>query len=109
MLAVQEDISREISEKLRLRLTGEEKTRLTKRPTTNSEAYHLYLQGLYWWNKRNPEALQKGLQFFQQALEKDPAYALAYVGLADVYVPWPILATPCCRRSRPCPRLKQQP
>ena len=85
LLAVQEDISREISGKLRLRLTGEEKARLGKRPTTNSEAYQLYLQGRYWWNKRNPEALQKGLQFFQQAVEKDPGYALAYVGVADSY------------------------
>ncbi len=85
LLAVQEDISREISEKLRLRLSGEEKTRLAKRPTTNSEAYQLYLQGRYWWNKRNPEALQKGLQFFQQAVEKDPGYALAHVGVADSY------------------------
>ncbi len=85
IFAVQEDISRAISEKLRLRLTGEEKTRLARRPTTNSEAYQLYLQGRYWWNKRNPEALQKGLQFFQQAAEKDPGYALAYVGIADSY------------------------
>ena len=85
LLAVQEDISREISEKLRLRLSGEEKTRLAKRPTTNNEAYQLYLQGRYWWNKRNPEALRKGLQFFQQAVEKDPSYALAHVGVADSY------------------------
>jgi serine/threonine protein kinase/tetratricopeptide (TPR) repeat protein len=85
LLAVQEDISREISERLRLRLTSEEKTHLTKRPTTNNEAYQLYLQGRYWWNKRNPEALQKGLQFFQQAVDKDPRYALAYVGIADSY------------------------
>ncbi len=85
ILGVQEDISREISEKLRLRLSGEEKTRLAKRPTTNREAYQLYLQGRYWWNKRNPEALQKGLQYFQQAVEKDPGYALAYVGVADSY------------------------
>src|SRR5262249_21864406 len=77
--------SREISEKLRLRLTGEEKTRLAKRSTTNSEAYQLYLQGRYWWNKRTPQALQKGLAYFQQATDKDPGYALAYVGLSDSY------------------------
>src|SRR5208283_1925701 len=78
LLVVQEDISREISERLRLRLTGEERMHLAKPPTINSEAYQLYLQGRYWWNKRNPEALQKGLQFFQQAVDKDPGYALAY-------------------------------
>ena len=85
LLTVQEDISREISERLRLRLTSEEKTHLTKRPTTNNEAYQLYLQGRYWGYKRNPEALQKGLQFFQQAVDTDPRYALAYVGIADSY------------------------
>jgi len=85
LLKVQEDISREISEKLRLRLTGEEKTRLAKRSTTNSEAFQLYLQGRYWWNKRTPQALQKGLAYFQQATDKDPGYALAYVGLSDSY------------------------
>jgi len=85
LLAVQEDISREISERLRLRLTGEEKLHLAKPPTINNEAYQLYLQGRYWWNKRNPEALQKGLQFFQQAVDKDHGYALAYVGIADSY------------------------
>ncbi len=86
LLVVQEDISREISERLRLRLTGEERMHLAKPPTINSEAYQLYLQGRYWWNKRNPEALQKGLQFFQQAVDKDPGYALAYVGIADSYI-----------------------
>ena len=83
LLVVQEDISREISERLRLRLTGEEKMHLAKPPTISSEAYQLYLQGRYWWNKRNPEASRKGLQFFQQAVDKDPGYALAYVGIAD--------------------------
>jgi len=85
ILLLQEDLSREISQKLRLKLTGEEKARLTRRYTENTEAYQLYLHGRYWWNKRNPEALQKGLQFFQQAIEKDPGYALAYVGLSDSY------------------------
>ncbi len=85
LLAVQEDISREISGKLRLRLTGEEKTRLGKRPTTSTEAYQLYLQGRYWWNKRTGEGMNKGVEYFEQAIEKDPNYALAYAGLADSY------------------------
>jgi eukaryotic-like serine/threonine-protein kinase len=106
LLEVQEGISREISEKLRLRLTGEEKTRLAKRPTTNSEAYQLYLQGRYWWNKRNPEALQKGLQFFQQAVEKDPGYALAYVGLADSYNILPSTAYDAMRPREAMPKAK---
>ncbi len=85
VFALQEDLSKEISEKLRLRLTGEEKQRLTKRYTENAEAYQLYLKGRYYWNKRTEEGLQKAVEYFQQAVDKDPAYALAYAGLADSY------------------------
>ncbi len=82
---LQDDLSREISEKLRLRLTGDEKRRLTKRYTEDAEAYRLYLKGRYHWNKRNPEGLQKAVDYFQQALNRDPVYPLAYAGLADTY------------------------
>jgi eukaryotic-like serine/threonine-protein kinase len=85
VFALQEDLAREISEKLRLRLTGEEKQRLTRRYTENAEAYQLYLKGRYQWNKRSPEGFGKALEYFQQAVEKDPVYALAYAGLADTY------------------------
>ena len=85
IFAIQEGIAQEISENLRLRLTGEEKRRMTKRYTENAEAYQLYLKGRYHWNKRTGEGLKKGIQFFQQAIEKDPGYALAYTGLADCY------------------------
>ncbi len=85
IFAVQEDISKAITDKLRLRLTGEQEKRLTKRSTENPGAYQLYLKGRYYWNKRTPEAVRKGLQFFEQALEKDPSYALAYAGVADSY------------------------
>ena len=85
VFALQDDLSREISEKLRLRLTGEERQRLTKRYTEDSEAYRLYLKGRYHWNKRSPESLQKAVEYFRQALDKDPAYSLAYAGLADTY------------------------
>ncbi len=83
LLAIQEDLSKEISEKLRLRLTGEEKKRLGKRYTENPEAYQLYLKGRYYWNKRTEEGFSKSQEYFQQAIAKDPNYALAYVGLAD--------------------------
>ncbi len=83
ILQVQEEISREISGKLRLRLTGEEQERVTKRYTENTEAYQLYLKGRYFWNKRTEEGLKKGIEYFQQAIEKDPNYAPAYAGLAD--------------------------
>jgi TolB-like protein/Tfp pilus assembly protein PilF len=85
VFALQDDLSREISEKLRLRLIGDEKQRLTKRYTEDAEAYRLYLKGRYHWNKRSPEGLQKAVEYFRQALDKDPAYSLAYAGLADTY------------------------
>ncbi len=85
VFALQDDLSREISEKLRLQLTGEERQRLTKRYTEDSEAYRLYLKGRYHWNKRSPEGLQKAVEYFRKALDKDPAYSLAYAGLADTY------------------------
>jgi tetratricopeptide (TPR) repeat protein len=85
VLALQEDISREISQKLRLRLTGDDAQRMVKSHTADPEAYEAYLRGLYWWNKSTPEGLSKGIQYFQQAIEKDPTYALAYAGMAFCY------------------------
>lgn len=85
IFALQEDLSQEISEKLRLRLTGEEKQRLTKRHTESLEAYQLYLKGRYYWNKVTSEDSHKAIEYFQQAIDKDPNYALAYAGLADTY------------------------
>jgi len=86
LLAVQEDISREISDKLRLRLTGEEQKRLVKRATENTEAYQLYLRGRFYWNRRTEEGAKKAIEYFNQAIEKDPSYAQAYAGLADGYI-----------------------
>ena len=85
ILAVQEDISTEISEKLRFKLTGEEKRRLTKRYTQNTEAYQLFLQGRYHWYKRTPQGFDKGIEYFKKAIEADSNYAPAYAGLADTY------------------------
>jgi serine/threonine protein kinase/tetratricopeptide (TPR) repeat protein len=83
--AVQEGIAREISQSLRLKLTGEEEKRLARRYTENAEAYDLYLKGRYYWNKRTGESIGKSIQFFQSAIEKDPNYAPAYAGLADSF------------------------
>jgi len=85
VLGLQQDISREISEKLRLKLTGEEKRRLTDRETTNAEAYEFYLRGRYFWNKRTGDGLTRAIEEFQQAIDRDPNYAQGYVGLADSY------------------------
>jgi TolB-like protein/Flp pilus assembly protein TadD len=84
-LAVQQEISREITDRLRLKLSGEEQRQLTRRDTANPEAYQFYLKGRYYWNKRTIENLKKAIEQFQQAADKDPNYALAYVGLADCY------------------------
>ena len=83
VFALQDELSKEISERLRLRLTDDEKQRLTKRYTDNTEAYQLYLKGLFYWNKRSPDGMQKSIEYFNRAVETDPAYALAYAGLAD--------------------------
>ena len=86
IFAVQDEISSEISGKLRLRLTRAEEKQLTKRHTENVEAYRLYLKGRHHWNRWTEEGFYKAIELFQQAVEKDPMYALAYAGLADCYV-----------------------
>jgi serine/threonine-protein kinase len=86
ILAVQSEISREISEQLRSRLTNEEQKRLTKHYTENTDAYQDYLKGRYYWNKRTGEDLKRAIDYFNEAIAKDPRYALAYAGLADCYI-----------------------
>jgi eukaryotic-like serine/threonine-protein kinase len=84
-LTVQREIAGEISARLRERLTGEQKARLNSGGTSDPEAYQLYLKGRFYWDKRTPEGLSKAKDYFQQAMEKDSNYALAYVGLAEYY------------------------
>jgi serine/threonine protein kinase/Flp pilus assembly protein TadD len=83
ILAVQDEIAAEIFDKLRLRLTGDDKKRATKRYTDDAEAYQLYLRGRYYWNKSTIAGFKSAIEYFQQAIAKDPKYALAYAGLAD--------------------------
>ena len=85
IFAVEEEITREISEHLRLKLSTGEKKRLAKRYTESTEAYQLYLKGRYFWNKYSGEGFKKGIEYFQQAIAADPGYALAYAALADSY------------------------
>jgi TolB-like protein/Flp pilus assembly protein TadD len=85
IFAVESEIAAKIAETLQAKLTGAEQHAIATRPTENSEAYQLYLKGRYFWNKLTPEGFQKAIEYFHQAIEKDPAYALAYVGLADSY------------------------
>jgi len=90
IFALQGEITREMTGALRVRLTGEDEKRLTKSFTANPEAYQDYMKGRYWWNKRTREGLNKGIEYFQQAIAKDPTYALAYSGLADCYILLPV-------------------
>jgi serine/threonine-protein kinase len=83
VLAVQSEISKEISDRLSLKLGGEDQKRLAKNPTENTEAYELYLKGRFYWNKRRADNLLTSMDYFTQAIAKDPNYALAYAGLAS--------------------------
>jgi hypothetical protein len=86
LLSPQEEIARQIAERLRLRLTGEEQKVLAKRPTENPEAYQLYLKGRYYASRFTKGGLEKGIEYFNQAIASDPSYALAYDGLACYYI-----------------------
>ncbi|MDQ3818578.1 MAG: tetratricopeptide repeat protein, partial [Acidobacteriota bacterium] len=85
LLSVKQAIAREVTDRLRLRLSGEEQKQLAKLDTTNSESFQFYLKGRYYWNKRTADGLRKAIEQFQQAIDLDPNYALGYVGLADSY------------------------
>ena len=86
VLSVKQAIGREVTERLRLRLSGDEQRQLTKRDTTISESFQFYLRGRHYWNKRSAESIKKAIEQFQQAIDLDPNYALGYVGLADSYL-----------------------
>ena len=104
LFAVQDAIAEKLVSSLSLRLTDTEKERLTRRYTENAEAYRLYLLGRYLLNKRSADGYKKAIEYFQQALEKDPTYALAYTGLADGYTSlgsWQIIpAAEAFRKAR---------
>jgi TolB-like protein/DNA-binding winged helix-turn-helix (wHTH) protein/Tfp pilus assembly protein PilF len=85
IMSVQEDISQEIASKLEVRLSSQQEKLLRKRYSQDFEAYQIYLRGRYYWNRRSQEDLQRGIAYFEQAVERDPSNALAYAGLADSY------------------------
>jgi serine/threonine-protein kinase len=86
ILDLQEEITREVSEKLRLKTTALQQKRLAKRATQNTDAYQAYLKGRYYWNRRTEPAIKRAVDYFLQAIKQDPAYAQAFAGLADCYV-----------------------
>jgi serine/threonine protein kinase len=86
LVTLQNEIARDVANKLRTRLSGADEEKLAKKYTENVEAYQLYLKGRFYWNKRTPDALKRAVEYFNQAIALDPSYALAYAGLADAYV-----------------------
>ncbi len=85
LVTLQSEIARDVSSKLKAKLLGADEAKLVKTYTTNPEAYRLYLQGRFYWNKREEKDFRKAVEYFNQATALDPNYALAYAGLADAY------------------------
>jgi TolB-like protein/Flp pilus assembly protein TadD len=83
---VESDIAKTIADTLQVKLSGSEKTAIAKAPTANNDAYELYLKGRFFWNKRTAVDLRKSIEYFNQAIEKDPKYSLAYAALAQAWV-----------------------
>jgi TolB-like protein/Tfp pilus assembly protein PilF len=94
IFAVESEIAKTIADTLQAKLTGSERIAITTKPTENPEAHELYLRGRYFWNRRTTENLKKAADYFQQAIGKDPTYALAYSGLADCHVLLPAYGDP---------------
>jgi DNA-binding winged helix-turn-helix (wHTH) protein/TolB-like protein/Tfp pilus assembly protein PilF len=86
IFSLQDSISQRVAEGLTLQLTDAQRTLLTRRDTENTQAYHQYLKGRFFWNKRTQESFRRGLAFFQEAVLQDPTYARAYTGVADSYI-----------------------
>jgi len=85
LLATQREIAQEVVDKLKLKVSNDEKG-IEKHYTENNDAYRLYLKGRFYWNKRSSDGINKSIEYFNQAIEKDPGFALAYAGLADAYI-----------------------
>jgi len=85
LLSLQTEIARDVSDNLKTKLTGADEQKLTRSYTANPEAYRLYLQGRYFWNKRTEKDIRKSIEYFDQAVVLDPNYALAYTGISDAY------------------------
>jgi tetratricopeptide (TPR) repeat protein len=85
LVALQSEIARDVSTNLKSKLSGTDTAKVEKTYTANPEAYQLYLKGRFQWNRRTADSLRQAIQFYKQAVEKDPGYALGYAGLAETY------------------------
>jgi serine/threonine protein kinase/tetratricopeptide (TPR) repeat protein len=96
LITLQSEIARDVSQKLKAKLSGADEQKIAKTYTADPEAYQLYLKGLFYWNKRTPDDLKKSIEYFDQAIEKDPSYGLAYAGKsqATVLLPEYFASTP---------------
>jgi len=92
IFSVESEIAKTIADTLQAKLTGSEKTAIAKAPTANTEAYELYLKGRSFWEKRSGDNIPKAIAFFEQAIARDPNYALAYAGLSAAYILSPFYA-----------------
>ncbi len=101
LVSLQSEIALDVSTKLRAKLSGPEEAKVTKNYTTNPEAYQLYLRGRFYWNKRTIESLKQAVDYYNQAIQKDPNYALAYAGLAETYVLFPVYTIALPQDSMP--------
>jgi adenylate cyclase len=99
IFAVESEIANAVADALQAKLTGSEKSSIAKAPTANPEAYELYLKGRFFWNKRSGADLRKAIEYFNQAIAKDPNYTLAYTGLADSYLLLPNYANASTQES----------
>jgi len=86
VFAIQTEVAEKVADSLKTQLLDEEKEKIAKKPTGNVGAYTLYLKGRYYWNERNKESLERSIEWFQEAIRRDPKFALAYSGIADSYI-----------------------
>ncbi|MFN2621212.1 MAG: tetratricopeptide repeat protein [Chthoniobacterales bacterium] len=108
IFGVESEIAKNIAETLQAKLTGSEKSSIAKAPTANPEAYEAYLKGRFFWNKRTGADLRKAIEYFNQAIAKDPNYALAYAGLADSYLLLPNYGGTSSKEALPPARVAAQ-
>jgi TolB-like protein/Tfp pilus assembly protein PilF len=101
LVSLQSEIAHDVSSKLRTKLSGTDVQRVAKSYTANPEAYQLYLKGRFYWNKRTVDGLKQAAQYYKEAIQKDPAYALAYSGLAETYVLFPVYSVAPPKESMP--------
>ncbi len=101
LVSLQSDIARDVSSKLKSKLSGADAAKVEKSYTSSPEAYRLYLKGRFSWNKRTPESLRQAIGFYDQAIEKDPNYALAFSGLGETYVLFPFYGVAPAKESMP--------